>query len=387
MYDRNGDGIADSLLVLFNEPFDGRFPDHTKWMFGDSSWHVTPDLATIMKHVAGEQSLVEVADGFSTEVFTGLEKDQYHGTFRYHFRYYDEEQGDTISLDTMVQFIDEKIGAIIKSAVVSIKSDNVTVLSIFLSEGTDPSGIDVASAFRYRIWRAGMENSNLLNMSTYNISENDTRYDLYFYTDETHPAPTVGDSVRLAVGVLPDLCGNTPHADNPWVRIIGGQRLTMNVTEVVKISAEKVLAPENGPGENAIKPILVPTEWSMERIVEEYGIPGHVLGFDLQELGITARDTVPLEDIRIEWEIYYFTNLGQYVNSNKGGVSCSDALFNGDCTRNPGRVFLAWDGRSKEGRVVGTGAYVSKLSWKVRVGKEKIGSKDDTRTMGIIRGK
>ena len=120
----------------------------------------------------------------------------------------------------------------------------------------------------------------------------------------------MGDSVRLSEGVLPDLSGNTPHAGNPWVRIIGGQRLTMDATEVVKISAEKVLAPENGPGENAIKPILVPMEWPMERIVEEYGIPGHVLGFDLQELGITARDTVPLEDIRIEWEIYYFTNLG-----------------------------------------------------------------------------
>jgi hypothetical protein len=189
------------------------------------------------------------------------------------------------------------------------------------------------------------------------------------------------------MGVLPDLSGNTPHINNPWVRIIGGQRLTMDATEVVKISAEKVLAPENGPGENAIKPYLVPAEWSMKQIVEAFGVPGHVLGYDLQELGITARDSVPLEDIRIEWEVYYFTNLGQYVNSNKGGVSCSDALFNGDCTRNPGKVFLAWDGRSKQGRVVGTGAYVSKLSWKVRLGKEKVGTKDDTRTMGIIRGK
>ena len=268
MYDRNGDGIADSLLVLFNEPFDGRFPDHTKWMFGDSAWHITPDWASVVSHVASEQSLVEVADAFSTEVFTGLEKDKYHGTFRYHFRYFDEELGDTVSLDTMVQFIDEKIGAIIKSAVVTIKSDNVTMLSVFLSEGTDPSGIDMASAFNFRVWRAGMENSNLLSMSTYNLFANGTRYDLYFYTDEMHPAPVVGDSVRLAMGVLPDLSGNTPHINNPWVRIIGGQRLTLDATEVVKISAEKVLTPQNGSsGENAIKPYLVPMEWSMEQVV------------------------------------------------------------------------------------------------------------------------
>ena len=388
MYDRNGDGIADSLLVLFNEPFDGRFPDHTKWMFGDSAWHITPDWASVVSHVASEQTLVEVSDGFTADVFTGLEKDKYHGTFRYHFRYYDEEQGDTISLDTMVQFIDDKIGAIIKSAVVTIKSDNVTMLSVFLSEGTDPTGIDMASAFNYRIWRAGMENSNLLSMSTYDKSSNGLRYDLYFYTDETHPAPVVGDSVRLAMGVLPDLSGNTPHINNPWVRIIGGQRLTLDATEVVKISPSKVLTPQNGSsGENAIKPYLVPMEWSMEQVVAQYGMLGHVLGYDLQELGITARDTVPLEDIRIEWEVYYFTNLGQFVNSNKGSVSCSDALFKGDCTKNPGKIFLSWDGRSKRGRIAGTGAYVSKLSWKVRLGKEKVGTKDDTRTMGIIRGK
>lgn len=388
MFDRNGDGIADSLYVAFNEPFDNRFPDYVKWSFGDSIWHVTEGVDNVRIRAVGDQSLVEVSDAFATEPFTGLEGETYRGTYKYHFRYFDDEVGDTVSLDTMVQFIDDKIGAIIKSAVVSIKSDNVTLLSLFLSESTDPSSIDVASAFNFKMWRAGQDNSGLVNMSTYYVYSQGSRYDLYFHTDETHPAPAVGDSVRLTMGVLPDLNGNTPHLNNPWVRIIGGQRLRVDVTEVVKISAEKVLAAENaGAGLPAVQPILVPSEWSVQQIVETYGLPGQLLGYDMQELGITARDSVPLDEIRIEWDVHYFSSLGQYVNSNKGSVACSDALFNGDCSRNPGTIFLAWNGLSDKKRVVGTGAYISKLSWRVRVGKNKIGKKDDTYTMGIIRGK
>ena len=54
---------------------------------------------------------------------------------------------------------------------------------------------------------------------------------------------------------------------------------------------------------------------------------------------------------------------------------------------NPAKVFLAWNARSDKGRLVGTGAYISKLEWKVMAGKEKIGDRDDTFTMGVRRGK
>lgn len=385
MYDRNGDGIADSLFVSFNESFDGRFPDYTKWMFGDSVWHVTEGTKKVMAKSVNDQILTEVSDGFSKEPFTGLDKDIYRGTYKYHFRYYDEDVGDTVSLDTMIQFIDEKIGAILKNAVVSIKSDNISMLSIFVSEGTVPNDLDFASFFEFKAWRAGQEISNTFKASSITPQANGTRYDLYFISDDAHVAPTVGDSVRLVPGILPDLNGNTPHANNPWVRIIGSQRLQVEVTDLVKISAEKILAENGSDGKDAIKPILVPSEWSMKKIVDTYGMPGQVLGYNLQELGITARDSVPLEDIRVEWEVYYFTNLGQYVNSNKGAVACSDKIFDGDCTKNPGKVFLAWDGRTEKGRVVGTGAYVSKLSWFVRAGRDKVGKRDDTFTMGIAR--
>lgn len=75
------------------------------------------------------------------------------------------------------------------------------------------------------------------------------------------------------------------------------------------------------------------------------------------------------------------------MNKAKGVVACSDELFKGDCTRNAGKIFLAWNGLSEKGRVVGTGAYISKFEWKVLVGHEKVGRKEDTFTMGIKHGK
>lgn len=388
MYDRDGDGIADSLFVVFNEPFDGRIPDYTRWMFGDSVWHVTDGMENVRTHIANDMMIAEVSTGFTPDVFTGLEKDVYRGTYKYHFRYFDEDLGDTVSLDTMVQFIDEKVGAVLKNAVVNVKSDNISMLSLFVSEGTVPDGLGLSSLFEFKAWRNGREVSNTFRIGSVSPLANGTRYELLFTSDESHITPTVGDSVRLVPGVLPDLNGNRPHANNPWVRIIGSQRLVVDATEVVRISAEKVLSAENGgEGREAVKPILVPSEWPLEKIVETYGVPGHVLGYDLQELGITARDSVPLGDIRIEWTVHYFSNLGQFVYSSKGSVACSDSIFNGDCSRTPGKIFLAWDGRSDKGRVVGTGAYISKLSWNVRVGSGKVGKHDDTYLMGILRRK
>lgn len=389
MYDRNGDGFGDSLIVKYNEPFDDKFPDFAKWMFGDSSWYVS-DAAAVLTKISNGNTFVETADAFGTQVFTGLPKDEYRGIFKYHYRYFDEDVNDTVSLDTMAQFIEDKIGPIITSAVVSVKSDNISLLTITVSEATASTGVDLQNAFDFRAWRAGIDSADFFMVSTVNTGDNGIRYDIYFVGDGMHILPTVGDSVRFAPGILPDLSGNTPHVMNPWVRIVGNQRMKIEATKVVTISPEKILEAQKlsgGKGKNSVKPVVVPSDWSIEQVVDAYGLPGQFLGYNLQELGITARDSVPLDSIRIEWNVHYFSNLGHFVNKDKGVVACSDELFKGDCTRNAGKIFLAWNGLSEKGRVVGTGAYISKFEWKVLVGHEKVGRKEDTFTMGIKHGK
>ena len=58
-----------------------------------------------------------------------------------------------------------------------------------------------------------------------------------------------------------------------------------------------------------------------------------------------------------------------------------------NCYDNPGNLYFEWNARSEKGRVVGTGAYITKMKVKITSGPEKAGSSDDTYTIGIRRSK
>ena len=52
---------------------------------------------------------------------------------------------------------------------------------------------------------------------------------------------------------------------------------------------------------------------------------------------------------------------------------------------NPGNVFLMWDARSNKGRLVGTGAYIAKLKFKIISDGNLVGKQDETFNFGIRR--
>ena len=116
-----------------------------------------------------------------------------------------------------------------------------------------------------------------------------------------------------------------------------------------------------------------------------------MIRYELNELVLSDE---MLSTVRIKWEVGYFSNLGQYINSASGVVACNDStVFNLDpslpknCRDNPGNVFLEWNARSENGRLVGTGAYISKLSYKIVNDTGTILDKDETYTLGIKRRK
>jgi len=94
---------------------------------------------------------------------------------------------------------------------------------------------------------------------------------------------------------------------------------------------------------------------------------GHLIRFDMAN--VIANSTLHLtpKDVVLEFQTRYFTNLGTFVNEGHGKVSCADSLFDGDCTKNPGNLFIGWNMRSKNGRLAATGAYVSEIHYKVRM--------------------
>ena len=385
MYDRDGDGVPDSLYVPFSDALDDDIPDTLSWSFGDSTWKVTASVDVVRGLVQNGSDIVVTADSLLDRVFTGDSKAPYLGGLHYHYTYWDEDQGDSISL-SMNGTIEDRVGPILMSAIVTPGTDKLTTLTLLLSEGTLDTNLAAEDLFNFRIWRMGAEASLQMVQPRVTRMQNGVRYDLYFYGDETVVLPAVGDSVRLMPGVLRDLSGNAPHLENPWVRIIGGQRLLVDVPGLVTLTEERAL--ETLAWEEGVKPLRMDTEMSLKDAIEQTGLPGQMLNYNMQELALTAGDTVSVDSIRIVWNVSYFSSLGQFVNHADGTVACTDpAIFNGDCRTNPAKIFLAWNARSDKGRLVGTGAYISKLEWKVMAGKEKIGDRDDTFTMGVRRGK
>lgn len=378
MYDRNGDGIPDSLCIPFSEVFDEDVPDTLSWLFGDSSWHDYYGSENIRTLIRNGSEIVVEDEALLQTVFTGADDGVYQGSLKYHYTYWDEDKNDWIPL-SMSGIIEDRIGAIVKSAIITPKTDDVSILSVIVSEGTDMEGLDIGGLFELKAWRQGVDSARALNIRSVSKTADGLRYDITFFA-QNGLLPIVGDSIRLAPGVLPDNAGNVPHINNPWVKIIGGQRLQADAVNYAVIGL-----PED-PTVEPIRPMAVPMEWSIRDIEQQIGLPGYLLGYDLQELGLTAKSTT-LDSVRIVWRIDYFSNLGQFVNSAEGVVKCTDAMFNGDCTRNPGKVFIAWDGRSDKRRLVGTGAYISKTDWKVYDGSERVGRKDETFTLGIKRSR
>ena len=141
----------------------------------------------------------------------------------------------------------------------------------------------------------------------------------------------------------------------------------------------------------------------LQDIIDSVGLPGLLLNFNIGELATSTLMNLPsdadkdsaLALIRIKWDAYYFSHLGNFVNKAGGVIACNDktVFYNAanpeqsNCYDNPGNLFFEWNARSEKGRMVGTGAYITKMKVKIMNGSEKAGSSDDTYTIGIRRGK
>ena len=293
--------------------------------------------------------------------------------------------------------IEDHVAPIILSATIEPKSEDISVVTINLSEGTDDKTFDAKTAFVF--YRDSVNFMDSLTISTYIKNSQGNVYNLYFHRTAQTTLPEVGDYVKLMPGELKDRSGNAAHANNPKVRIVGEQRTEIKAPGVVTISGDV----EKWPYKDPIVPVVVPSNKGVKEIIDSIGKPGLLLNFNLGELATSAIMNLPsdankdsaLALIKINWENYYFSHLGNFVSKVTGTVACNDAkvFYNAEspeksnCYDNPGNLFFEWNARSDKGRVVGTGAYIAKMKVKIKNGKEKAGCSDDTFTIGIRRSK
>ncbi len=395
MHDMNGDGIPDSLAIPFSKPFKGVIPDTLSWSFGESAFHTITGMENMESLVFNDSMIIiKESKGLIKNVFTGASDEVYTGAIKYHYTYMDEETGDWVKLG-MSASIEDHVGPVILSASIDPASEDISIITVNLSEGSVTKLIDGLSAFE--IYRDSENISDSLICSFVDRSGKGNVLRLTFKRVDGGTLPALGDSIRLVPGVIEDLSGNKAHFENPKVRIAGKQRLYVEVPSMVHLGETQ----EPWLRKGHVAPIVVPLNRTAQEISDSLGRSGVLLKFNLGEIATEKimnlsaggnRDSA-LAQVRIDWENHYYTHLGNYVASRKGSIYCNDATVfsvpdnpeRSNCFDNQGNIFFMWDGLSAENRMVGTGVYITKMRLKIRSGKETVGSKNDTYNFGIKR--
>lgn len=379
MHDKDGDGVGDSLVIVYNDALKSNdyTLDSLAWMFGDSLWHITAPASAVEKKISGDSSVVFTADSLYELRFTGDFEKPYQGNSKSHFTYVDST-GEKVPFPLLYPIAD-RVPPMISKAIVIPKGDKASLLSLYFTEAIDfEKSLD--SLFSFRVWRDGIEISEQLNMLRKTPSQDGSSIEILFsQVDAKEVLPAVGDSIRFVPGNVFDLSENVSHKNNPWVRLEGEQRLRIEKSEVFVVSPDKI------PNEKeTISVHVVSTEKSFSAIEKEIGLPGQLIRFDLSEL-LLGEENVKPSDIKIKWEQGIFTNLGSYVNSDNGIVSCADKLFNGDCRKSPGLIYFAWNLKSASGRLAGSGAYISKMDLQIKKKNKTVTKNSSAHVFGIKR--
>ena len=391
-FDRNGDGVLDSISVVFNKPFDETVPDTIAWSFGSDDWHTIASTQNVAALKQDEKSLSIQADSLLTKVFTGGSKELYQGSFRYHYTYMDKETGQMTQLSLDGLGIEDRMGAILlEKPIVKPMSNSMNKLTVYLSEAAQVSLVNGVQFLEFKDKSGELVDPSMLAVLSVTPNKNSNYYDVLYQLKDNTILPEVGFMVRLIPGVLPDLNGNVPHENNPWRRIEGEQRVGVESPGVVDVDPAN-WTPKKWPHKSDVVPVRVDVSKKIEDIIIERGLPGELIKFDLSEVAKTLllnsdepREVV-LAKAKIKWEVQYFSTLGQFVNVQSGIVACNDKdVFDSDCVENPGNVFLEWDAHTNKGRWVGTGVYIAKLKFKIFEDSKVVGKTDDTFNLGVRR--
>lgn len=212
------------------------------------------------------------------------------------------------------------------------------------------------------------------------------------------PTPQNGDYARFAVNVLVDTLGNAPTGydaaiPSPWFTITGDTRSYIVTNTFSTLNPNDPLVQQYMANKTVtVVGFMGPLQANRDSVKAAYpNTVGHLIMTDMANLFEKYQmedSTLTPADVYLKYEVYYFTNLGTFVSSDKREIQCTDESVFGagmNCTTNPGYIYVGWTGVTNDGRLAGSGAYVSKFTSALVLGKHKAGKEDQTNTFGFRR--
>lgn len=233
------------------------------------------------------------------------------------------------------------------------------------------------------------------------------RADSWMWSDTTNISSDVAQRVAGDSAMhwnSPTDYNSTKRLPSPWVTIVGDY--SVEVSAIKLATMNKDIDAKNTP---AVEVFTIPTTMGKDEIAKLYP---NTLGFIVKSdmASFMSKDSVTekffnehpeaLAEVYFQYDVKFYTNLGNYVAGKSNKIYCLDEInkqkfgkeyFGGkDCRSTQGNFYISWNMLSDKKRLVGTGAYIAKLSSFVKLaqlGKVKSSKAEETDMWGAKRGK
>lgn len=314
IFDRNGDGRADSLYVLFDRTLKGKSTlDSIQFTFGES-FNITQKF-----RIEGENAIVAVAEsvspskcsgdacGFGSKQFTGGATAPYLGKLNSWFTY--QDNGKSSQFHKENDEINDGVGPIILSAVKSKSSDGSRQLTLTFSEAISDESRDLfETMFEFICMRSGVNEAP--ESPVQQAGDGNTMTLVYSTTTQDAILPTNGDLIRFVADAgTADLFGNKPHANNPWATITGDQELSNESPSIIAVGKDPYGIIKNDTITQSM--LITDVAQDAQQIGDSLGVQGSLIDYDISKIMLEETQ----KDINA---------LDAFIEANLGSVTTYD---------------------------------------------------------------
>ncbi len=386
-YDRDGDGRMDSTSLGFETPIteeDLKKMDITfYWLDNDGdSIAIKPNLADLT--ISEDGTLLGFAldpDKYDIKnMLTGIDKSySKDGNTRYGYATISNKisvEGKE-SEEEMEYGMNDYMAPVISSTFLnpeSFQKMEPDKFKITFSEAMDQKNVNLSDdCLAFYVDGQWVH----LGLSSSEWSEDGLELTLFMEAGEdlaTRMNPA--DSVRFDnfINGLVDKKGNKVSELAPTVMVEGDPRVIMKTNSFADLNKAEELS-------DRVKPFTIEHVKDAKQASDQSSLGVLMdIGYSTIMQNDSNGQSVPnMEDIGLHWELYVYTNIGNYVGGASGSIACDDKFFDGNCLENPDKLYVRWNMRADNGRKVGAGIYLAKFRVKV------YGAKSDFKVERIFR--
>jgi hypothetical protein len=381
-YDTDGDGVLDSIVVVFKDDVTEAEKELMHFTF---PWYSSRGLLIDLE-AQPANLVIDAKDpsrvGWSVQSNTTLKSgltsvsSSLSATL---YIYYDVLSNTFVSEQTSA--IEDKMAPVITMASLHYGEDSKKdTLTVTFSEAVKQTSLIGTDFFQY------IHGTDTLDLTPSQIIWSADGKTAQLILRESTESIIPGDSLMIVPGTvssIEDIYGNK-SGDAPSPVVIAG--LLSHLVQTVDMGS---FDPENDTLQTMSSVSLSYLPGTTRTAdMRENGQLGHLISLGQRfvpqlidnaqvdangNYDASVLDSLDPQKVFITFSVSYFDNLGQYVTDTTLTIPCTSPKFGGgNCLTTDKKVFVGWNYKDRSGRFVGTGVYIVQFKLVVRYDKKKI---------------